>query len=359
MKKYECRIVTFQRAVNYGAVLQAYALKRVMSNYCYTTVLDHINISIKNFYSSNPFKQASLKGGIVRAARFIPNIIRNQRFNKFINKYVINDKPIIDKAFYITGSDQVWNYDCSDFDKTYFLDFVKDNSLKNSYSASFGFDAIPTKYVQDYKKLLENYNLISVRESKGAEIVKDLLDIDVPVTLDPTLLLTKEQWADIFCMNKIGKKYILVYAFSVSDNMRDFINKLSAQKNLPVIILKPEKSLSKNYGINRAVYKTLVSPEEWVNYFYNASYIVTNSFHGTAFSINFNKNFFVEFLPESAGTNSRLSNILYSLNLENRIINSNMDVDICTDFSEVNKKLMLKREESMEFLKTIVKSYNE
>ena len=360
MKKKECRIVTFHNAVNYGAVLQAFALKKVLSTFCKTTVYDHCNDYFKKQYSINPFKVCRFKYVLKGLINYIPRYKKTRSFNRFIKKYLTNEKGCSDNAFYITGSDQVWNCKCSGFDKTYFLDFINDGKLKNSYSASFGFDRVPEEYQEEYKRLLSDYNLISVRENEGTGIIKDLLGRDVPVTLDPTLLLTKQEWQASFSQKEISfKKYILVYAFTVSETMKNFIIKLSKFKNLPVIVLMPEKTMHKKLNIQNAIYKSYESPEKWINYFLSATYIVTNSFHGTAFSINFNKPFFVEYLDSSINVNSRFETLLNETGLKSRIINNNTDIDEVIDYSVVNSIIDEKRKDSIDYLKSIVSSYNE
>lgn len=355
-----CYIVTFYNAINYGAVLQTYALKKTCSNYCSTFIFRHNNEKILKQYNVNPFSARSLKGKCANTLRFFPNFIQYRRFNAFVKSYLLNNRPTSDHVFYITGSDQVWNYNCTDFDKTYFLDFVKEGKLKNSYSASFGIDEIPPEYVGAYQALLSGYNAISVREESARKIMWELAKIDVPVTLDPTLLLSKLEWANEFCHPPIQQKYILVYAFVLSDSMCKFVNDLSFEKDLHVIILMPNKSLRKKSPIKRAKYKTSVSPGQWVNYFYNASYVVTNSFHGTAFSINFNKQFFIELLPPPAKVNTRLINILEMFDLQDRLISDDRDLlNSAIDYSPVNTILKKKRDESLNYLKSIVKSYDE
>lgn len=356
MDSYKCKIVTFHKAINYGAVLQAYALKTALDVDCPTCVYNHDNKYIKQFYSINPFKSKQKKAFLKKVIYFLPSAVKKYRFNKFVRKYLIKDTTKTEKEFYISGSDQVWNYICSDFDKAYFLDFAKDEKLKNSFSASFGFDEIPENYLDEYKRLLQNYNFMSVREEAGRKIVKDLLDRDVPVTIDPTFLLDKKEWGEKFCKRNIKGKYILVYAFYISKNMHNFIDRLSSEKNLPIIVLMPNKSFF-GTNIKGAAYKSYVSPEQWVNYMYNAEYVVTNSFHGTAFSINFNKKFFVELKSESEKMNSRVTHILETLKVGDRHISDDIDLDSVIDYETVNAVLKEKCSESKNYLKQIVDSY--
>ncbi len=355
--RYEGRIVTFYNAINYGAVLQTYALKKTMSKYCVTGVYKHDNAYIDGLYSVNPFRYSGLKTKLLMMAQLPFKLIKKYRFNSFVKRRLLNSGSDSAECFYVTGSDQVWNCDCTKFDKAYFLDFAEPR-FKNSYAASFGFDEIPEQHKEEYKRLLYDYNQISVREEQGRKILNDLIGRDVPVTLDPTLLLSKEEWASEF-VKKNDKKYILVYSFIITESMRNFINKLSAEKGLPVVVLMPDRTLRNKYGLNNATFKTHVSPEKWVEYFYNATYVVTNSFHGTAFSINFNKDLFVELLPGRAKVNSRLTNILKLFSLEGRMIENFDDNGKAIDFDQVNDILETQRKESIAYLESIVSCYNE
>ena len=200
-------IITFHRAVNYGAVLQAYALQHALEGLgAQAEILDYRNRYIESCY--DPY---SLKGNKLKALAKIALLggvrrKKNEAFRSFNKKYlrlseaVYKDSEQLAGAekFYdafITGSDQVWNTSCADFDPAYFLTFVKDKKKKNSYAASFGLSEIPKEYEAEYKKRLAGYRQISVREAQGRALVKELTGRDVPVVLDPTLLLTEKDWA--------------------------------------------------------------------------------------------------------------------------------------------------------------------
>ena len=356
MGKYKCSIITFHNVINYGAVLQAFALKKVLGSYCSASIYNHKNILMKRQYSINPFREKGLKKIILSALIFPSKAVQKFNFYRFSRKYLLDNKPTRNETFYITGSDQVWNYDCSYGDKAYFLDFVDDDKLKNSYAASFGFDEVPLEYEDEYKTLLQGFNNISVREKSGQGIVKKLLNRDADIVLDPTFLLTKEEWRKSFCNKKINQKYILVYAFHISDNMRRFLDRLSNEKGLPIIVLMPMPDPRNIDRIDNAIYRCSVSPETWVNYFYNAEYIVTNSFHGAAFSINLNKKFFVELKNDNR--NSRITDMLNDFGLNDRYLDISCDLDREIDYDVVNDILEKKREESIRFLEKTVYNYN-
>ena len=204
-------IITFHRAINYGAVLQTYALQKFLnvSNYD-AEVIDYRCEHMENFYKTFTIKDKSVKQ-IIRGMLNFKNTYKKKReFYRFLDQNVristeVYDKFNIDKANlrydkFITGSDQVFNFACTDFDKTYFLQFVKNCDNKLSYAASFGMKEIPDSYVNDYKSLLSTFSELSIRENAGQQIVKKLTGKDSELSVDPVFLLTAEEW------EKLAKK---------------------------------------------------------------------------------------------------------------------------------------------------------
>ncbi len=352
-----CGIITFHKSNNYGAVLQSYALKTVLSRYCEPFFIRHENAKIAQWHSIRPPMPTSkkkLKEFIIKTLCYFPALKKQQRFNRFRDRY-FPEGEIGQGDFYISGSDQVWNYVCNDFNDAYFLDFA-DKSQRNSYSASFGFNEIPAEYINQYHKLLSDFNKMSVREKTGSDILKKLLDRDVPVTLDPTLLLSKEEWASLFDKPKHKKPYVLVYAFDVTKSIIDFVNTLVKERDLDVIVLLPTKAFWQKSAFKNAKYLGNVSPEDWVQYFYFADCVVTNSFHGMAFSINFQKTFYAELRPEPSKINSRIIDVLSLFGLNNRYIDQ-PDSTKEIDYAPVTEILEAQRQKSLDYLLSIINDY--
>jgi len=364
-------IITFHRALNYGAVLQAYALgKALRNNNIDAKILDYRNKHTENNYEIKIiYPGSNIIGMISNLLTFKYRNEKNNKFKQFISDYLyLTDSALFTSAqlsgtecdAYITGSDQVWNYKCSNktsfSDKSYFLDFVKDGSKKNSYAASFGFSDIPLEYKEQYKMLLEKYNKIAVREKQGAEIIKNLLGREVPVVLDPTLLLDIYEWDNISIKYKQQEKYVLMYLMWHSPSLVAFAKKLAEENGFKLLFISD--SILKRSGI-RNIHS--VGPREWLGLFQNAAYIVTNSFHGAAFAINFNKELFVEYLPKTSKVNSRLENILGMFGLKNRLIKYGVNEESgkMIDYKKVNKTLKEEREISMKYLMSIVDNRNE
>ena len=339
-------ILTFNRPINYGAVLQAFALKTVLSSYTETDIINYYCPYIEDFY--NPFN--NFIKGIVRTVVFGK---RNKRFKKFIAKIstqTLYDKQSIRNAEYekiVVGSDQVWNYGCSGNDETFLLPDM--DVKKYSYAGSFGVSELPENEVPFFKKHLADFRYISVREKTGQDICKNQLGLSSEIVLDPTLLLTKADWEKHFNVSPTAKKnYVLLFAFKHTDTLHTTAKKVSEQLGLPVytILVKMTEKFGDKVISN-------AGPKEWVELFFNASFIITDSFHGTAFSVNFNKPFY-SFAHNARS--SRLTDFLGALGLQDRLNPSleNVNTEAIIDYSSVNKILEDERQKSFAFIEKII-----
>lgn len=357
-------ILTFHKVNNYGAVLQNYALQKVLSNFrCEVETIDYRNNFIYRPYGLKVLKKKGLGGYVLGVGGYITYSFRGRSTNKF-RSHIKFSEPVTrsnigllaDKYdMFITGSDQVWNYKLTDFDKTYLLDFVNDKRKKASYAASFGVKEIEDSYQQDYSKLLGDFQYLSVREQTGANIIKNLTGRDAKVVLDPCLLLDENEWLKVSVMPAVRFKYILVYQLGFCKSTLNFVQDLAKKTGYNVICLPfpMGKWIRCRCGL-------MEGPAELLGLIRNAEYVVTSSFHGTLFSILFNKKFFVEIPKGIAGVSSRLEDMLNELGLESRFLvngrNNHMFEDI--DYMDINRKLAAKRKESIEYLKLIIYSNN-
>ena len=346
-------IITFQDAENYGAALQAHALKTVINEYSECEILNYYNLFFHNSISSDGVKRI-----ILDFLNKKNRMKKKERFSKFQTEYITDGKKVLSKDelreygkkfdCFITGSDQVWNLECSGNDTTYFLDFVED-AKKISYAASFGGVNIIDK--EKIRQLLCDFSKISVREKSGQLYLKDILGKVVPVVLDPTFLLDKNKWKTVFDL-KFSERYVLVYEVLASDELFIKAKKFAKEKGLPLLCI----TSTNKPRIGAKVVKD-AGPEEWLKYFSQAAYIFTNSFHGLAFALNFDKQFFVELLPPPAKTNTRIKELLELVDLTDRKISNCMDIsDI--NYKKINKILNLKREESINYIKVIFNEMN-
>jgi|LSQX01.3.fsa_nt_gb hypothetical protein len=353
-------IVTFHRAINYGAILQAYSLYTVCKRMgADPVIVDYRNPRLENRHKEFRWKDCKTPKDYIKFVLLANNY--NNKFRKF--RYFYEDYLELSKPYltledlkkdisyydrYICGSDQVWNGGITDLDPAYFLTFAN-TEQRNSYAASFGFGVLADDKIDKYKQLLSGFNHMSVRERDGADIIKRLLGNEVSVVLDPTLLLNKEDWSTLTVQSK-HKDYILVYGFGKGNHLLDFAISLAKETGLKIVRIGNSYMPSRKFSYERSA-----CPREFIGLFSAASYVVTNSFHGTAFAINFNKEFFTEMLPEAQSVNSRLENILDLFDLGSRQIRSSDASRIqAIDYDHVNEKLKNERERSLEFLESII-----
>lgn len=343
-------IVTFPTAINYGTALQAAALGKSLSSDNNTVrFIDHrcqlIDSTNSVFDLRNIF---DLKYTLAHLINLDVALKRKRNFIKFRNKFIplTNDNPY-DSDIIVAGSDQIWNYNLTNSDFYYFLNFPKKNLKKVSYAGSFGLSVIDEKYQEKIAALLEDFDYISVREKQASKIIKEISGKDIPVVCDPTLLMNKKEWKE-FASEKADKSgYIFVYTVFNSDRIWEYANELSEKTGLPIKTISYSK-LHKR----KAEYDYTAGPDDWVSYMLNADYVVTNSFHGVAFSINFNKNFFFDMPPEKSGVGSRISDITERYSLSDRNISSTdfISTTAAPDFTTANEKLQEDRKFSFEFI---------
>lgn len=358
-------ILTFQSAYNFGAVLQAYALQNYIEeefgetkilNYQPKCIIESYNIPSLKKFIKNP------KHGIFKVIQAIVFKGKYKKIDEFREKFKLTEyyneisikNANINVDNCIVGSDQVWNYEIINNDGTFFLDFIK-GANKISYAASFGNESIPLERQEWYKEQLNNINFISVREEMGAKIVKRLNERNAEVLIDPVFLLDANRWKEIIKKNN-KERYVLVYKITKEVKLLEFAKKLSKLTGLKIKYVPNDlkKMISGEYYLN-------IGPSEWLDLIYNAEYVVTNSFHGTAFSIIFNKKFFVEAAQKANGTTSRIYNLLRMFDLEDREI-SNFDIDILNKLpdEEVIKKVIQKETcKSYNFLKNALSNDSE
>lgn len=355
-------IITFHKAINYGAILQAFALQSAVKK-----LNSHIDVEIINYIPPKFVKVnqiIKLKSGkrmFLESVLIAPYFYKRKKiFENFSQKFLNLTKPLYNKEelknfsrnydYIITGSDQVWNYNLTNTDDAYFINF-NERAIKVAYAASFGIEKIPSDLENWYTKLINKINFISTREQQGVKIVNELCNKKVPVVLDPTFLLDKDEWK-LLIKEKIEKNYILIYTLNSTDILIKAAKKLKEETGMQIILLcYGAKYIYSKYS------KYDISPEQFIALFMHANYILTDSFHGTAFSINFNKKFLVSYDSRKNNVNSRLQSILTLLGLQKQVINTADDINkIYTDidYKKVNKLLKEERNKSFEFLKTSI-----
>lgn len=344
-------IITFQDASNYGAALQAFALKTVLTQWSDTDVINYYN---EAFHRSTA--PSGIKGKLLHLLNGRTYARKNERFQLFQMQYLVGGSESIDDAglagldnrydLFVTGSDQVWNLECSGNKTAYFLDFVKDNRKKCSYAASFGSTVV--KNEQLVQPLLSSFNGISVREESGKQLIRQMLGRDIPVVLDPTLLMKKDRWKDCFHLN-FCQRHVLVYEVLRGENLVAAATKYGRQHNLPVVCItstnrpRPGVKCIKDAG-----------PEQWLKLFAESAYVFTNSFHGLAFSLIFEKQFSIELLPPPATTNTRLLELLSKVDLADRVMDNGQYTPDTIPFDAVRSRLEALRSDSLHYIHDMV-----
>lgn len=372
-------IVTTFRQENFGSVLQAYALQYVICEAGNDVkVIDYIYPNEYHYSRGLKKRQLSLK---TKLKIFVKDIFRflglmppkkmwllNDFIKKEIhctevyNNYSQLHKKVPKFDVYISGSDQIWNPKTMVGDMSYMLDFAPEGALLMSYSSSFSCDSIPIEYKEEYKKNLLRFKVIAVREANGLKLVEEITGRnDAKLVLDPTLLLNKHQWdilADQAQKIKIPEKYILCYKLAYTYNpdkkMNELLDKVQKQHGLPIVTLSYLPGWCGGEMICLSEDKYRVGIYEFLDLFRKASIVVTSSFHGTAFALNFGRPFLA--LSESIGqSDDRISSLLNMVGLSSHlvtadapipnIINPDYDVDkeqISLDnFRKISKNILL------------------
>ena len=244
----------------------------------------------------------------------------------------------------MSGGDEVWNIACTSGDDSYFLPFLNDSQKKTSYAASIGYQKLPEQFIEQYKTWISGFSEISVREKSAVDIVRELTGREVEYVVDPTLLLNKEEWMGLSDDTLVPKEpYVIMYLMSEDKELIRFAKKLAKEKQCKLLYIH-----DRLFNLPGAVNLHDVTPGQWLGLFTNADYVVTNSFHGTVFSINFNKQFFVRFIPRSIA-NTRIQCVLEEYGLFHREIDS-LDNTRC-EYQTANTILAKNREHSLEFLR--------
>lgn len=351
-------IVTFHRSYNYGSVLQAYALQKyLMNNGFDVKTIDYVmewDFEQYRIFRTRQYKKCP-KSFLADIVYLIPNLRRKRNFQNFVsnnlrvteNRYTDDTKiSELNDEFdaFICGSDQIWNIDCTNgVDPVYFLKFVNDNKIKISYAPSLAHTSFELDTKEELSNCLASFQAVSVREESTLPFVKSISDKNIEVTLDPTLLLNKEDYIGIMSQTKEKAPYIFVYMLERNEQLLHYANEISQRYDLPIVYIskKQERVLrnAKNrYGI---------SPNMFLEYINEAAYVVTNSFHATVFSVVFEKKFCTFKTNKSA---SRMVDLLTKLHLEDRIYSEQFEMLQEIEFKKVKNNLEKLRANSKMFL---------
>lgn len=368
-------IITYHHYYNYGTMLQALALQEKVEQLGYQAEL----IDFKQDNSLSRYEMLKLR--IKRMPVYIKERKKyraladsrekikekNELFEQFYKTYLhvgkkkytttqqlMENPPVYDG--YVVGSDQTWNPFVANSPEAFFLPFVENKSKKGSYGPSLAVKSLSDEKEKEYRKKLSNFSFLSCREQDGAQLLSRITQKEVKCVLDPTLLLSAKEWGK-YCEFEIPKEpYILVYSLGEKSEHRRAVEKIQKLTNWKIISL-PAAYLEME---NNDYKKVWGGPKEFLSLIRGAALICTDSFHGTMFSINFQRNFF-SFCKssdsEESSENSRLYSALNIFGLSNRIIH-NMDnltaEDISIDYKNVIPILEEQRRDSIEYLENML-----
>lgn len=367
-------ILTQPLYTNYGGLVQCYALQTVLQR------MGHETIVLQREFN----RKYSFVGGCVYYAKHLVKMLLGRRESwhyvvsqerrDYIakNTYQFIEKNINPRTEHIytteklaetvdslnldaiiVGSDQVWRPYYSPCISNYFLDFLPDGSRikRISYAASFGGDnwAFSSEQTKQCTALLQKFDAVSVREESAIKLCKEHFGVDAVQALDPTLLLNAEDYINLCPENKNNRGNLFCYVLDKTPQKQDIINRIASEtgkqpfESMPAL---PPDTYNLYGDIDKCVYPPV---EDWLSAFNEADMVVTDSFHGTVFSIIFNKPFFV-IGNESRGL-ARFQSLLSLFGLEDRLITSkNVNITCVINWEEVNAKRQQLIQESIYYI---------
>lgn len=368
-------IITILRVNNYGAELQAYATQKALQLLGYNAeIIDYLfyknpkhqktilsaptlkpsfSKSVKEFLFPliTKWKTRNSKAVTSRNARFETFHTTHTKTSRQYSSYNELKKEELDYDVLISGSDQIWNPGNHTSLDPYFLLFAAEGVKKVAYASSFGVSQVPDCVKEYYYQALNEYSAIGVREDTAVELVRSLSGKEAQLVLDPTLLLTHEQWMEV--ANPVTglpeEPFILIYELGDVPYIKHLALHLSEQTGMPIVRICQNAVKKDN---EKQILNIIdAGPAEFLFIFDKAGIVLTNSFHGTAFSLNFGKQFF-SIIPTEKSNNSRQKSILNLCQCPQRAIMENAPYPQLTpyDVKEVQNILEQERIKSMSFL---------
>lgn len=375
-------ILTQPLYCNYGGILQCYALQTILQRMGHETIilqrefnrkhniLDACVYYAKHFVKLTLGKKSSWHYYVDSQKRdyiaqntykFIEKNINPRTNHCYSTKELKKEVEKQKLNAIIVGSDQVWRPDYSPCISNYFLDFLEGNcSIKKiSYAASFGKDqwTLSEKKTVKLRKLLKEFNSVSVREKSAIKLCKDVFHVEATQVIDPTLLLDSKDYQALVAPNKTNRGNLFCYIIDKNKKKREIINFLSKKNNYKPFESMPLLSDTKDNlykDIDKCVYPPI---EDWISAFSEADMVLTDSFHGTVFSIIFNKPFWV--IGNKGRGMARFESLLSLFNLNCRLISEsnlmNIDFTKQIDWETVNERRNVLKKSSLLFLTNALK----
>lgn len=357
--------MTIYHVPNYGSVLQTFATQKVLERLGHECIVIQYNYRNNAFFEKLGRKRNRFK---VWQLKYIP-FLKSAKLERFRRKFFNFSKPFEDyselKAHnwdsfdaFIAGSDQIWNTKYVFGDPAFLLEFAPTDKRRISLSSSFALKTLPNEYRSVFKRELEKFSSLSVRENNGVGIINNDLGIDRPVkvTLDPTLLLNNNDWFNLIPRSSLKKEkpYILVYLKNYAFDPRPYIFRVieyyNKSLNADVVVLEGHRELN---GLNCPfIDANRSSIPEFIDLFANADLVITSSFHGTAFALNFGRPL-VSVVPDDDG-DDRQSSLLRSVGVEESIVKIGKELSTIKphyDTKKVSEALSSMRDDNLNWIK--------
>ena len=368
-------VLTFHKAINYGSILQAWALQNVLKNNgYYAEIIDYEPKEIKHLYETSIKDARGLKRIVKRMLSFRKSVdFQRKKFDDFKKNYlsISNNQYYFDSDFssisdeydiIITGSDQVWNTNIADCDPVFFLPFPF-TGKKIAYACSVNDGCVNERFKKEWlRQWLNKYSFISVREKSGTNKIANFLNNEKRIynTLDPTLLLDESAYRMLLKDRIVQGKYIFLYNMWTKTEGLKAAKFISQKLDLPVYTLTNQMDLIRisKYSVKGIkVDLRNTGPKDFLTLIYYAEFVLTDSFHGTAFSIIFNKQFFSlnsHVNRENYKNDERLMSILNYESLNDRFVKLediyDFDLRKQIDYRKVNQYISELKAQSIELL---------
>lgn len=358
------------KVYNYGGVLQFFALQKMLEKLGHSFEIIKIdnskfvcnkttyinkkqkwkNLILKPIYKVVvPFRRRNLRKKTQARRDVFDNFI-NINFAKTVN---IDDVNIRDFDCAISGSDQIWNPAFAR--ERCFLTFVPDDINKIIYAASLGTESLTDYQKSVYKPLVERINHISVREYSAKRIFDSFIDDkEISVTLDPTLLLSEDEW-NKYIVSVEHKGYILTYFLGESADFMEQVRSFAQQRKLKIINIPSDSRIDRHSFADLKINNA--DPFEFISLIKNADYVFTDSFHGCVFSSIFKKQFFVYERKGHSAMMGRIDTLLENFDIKNRIVSKeNFSFDSQIDYADYDDRRHSLAQNSIDFLKESIKN---
>lgn len=353
-------VITLHRVTNFGSLLQTYATQKSLEKLGHDAqIVDFVPEGLTFYRGVWPKGHSTLKRLIKLLPLTFCNLIQYSMSDSFLRKYInLTDKrygnyaqlasDVPEADVYLSGSDQVWNTQNSNPPAdlgAYYLAFAGDKK-RIAYAGSFGKDDFSPEETAQVTGWLKNYSSISVREDTALDTLHRF-GLEGAHVVDPTLLLTPEDWRKLCTKKKPKPGYVFIYNLNRNKVLEQAAVAIAKKKGLRVVNFADTFEF-----VSGAENRFGNDPLDFLNYLSNADYVVTDSFHGTAFSLNFSKQFLSIPAPKY---NCRLESILRMTGCEDRMFTTVEEalekIETPIDYTAAQEKLQSAREHSLQYLK--------